>query len=93
MKLLVTWTMHEGKLHETLEQFASMTDADEQAMMGNVRRIGRWHDVARGRGAAVYEVEDAAAFSSYALRWNHAMDIDVSVVLDDDETRALGQKG
>ena len=93
MKLMVTWQMHPGKLSETLGVFSGMTQAQDNAMMGDsVELIGRWHDLARGRGAAIFQTENAEAFSNYAMKWNGVMDIDVAVVLDDEETRALGRQ-
>lgn len=64
MKLMITWQMHEGKLHETLAQFSKMTEAQELALSNNkIKLIGRWHDLVRGQGVAIYETDDASAFS------------------------------
>jgi hypothetical protein len=69
-----------------------MTAEQEQALMGDsVKQISRWHDVARGTGVAIYETDDAAALTRYSLAWNEFMDLDISVVLDDDETRAVSK--
>jgi hypothetical protein len=91
MKVMITWQLHEGKLHDILGAFAAMTAEEEQALMGGMKLIGRWHDVVRGSGAAVYEADSAADVSAYALQWNEHMDLDISVVLDDEETKALGK--
>ena len=63
MKILVTWQMHEGKLHETLGLFSKMSPEQEQSLRGDVKLIGRWHDLVRGTGAAVFEAESAEALS------------------------------
>ena len=92
MKFLVTWQLHEGKLHDTLAMFAQMSDEDEQAQMPEgVRIIGRWHDLVRGSGAAVVESPSAEALAAYSLGWNQFMDLDVTPVVEDDEARALGR--
>jgi hypothetical protein len=92
MKFLVTWQMHDEKMHDTLALFTEMTPEQEAGLMGNdMTLIGRWHDVIRGTGAAVYEAASAEAISAYSLNWNRFMDLDISIVLDDDETRALGR--
>ncbi len=92
MKFLVTWQMHDEKMHETLALFTEMSPEQEAAMMGSsVKMIGRWHDVIRGTGAAVFEAESAEAISAYSLNWNRFMDLDVSLVLDDDEVRKVGR--
>ena len=90
MKVMVTWKLHAGKLHEILGVFSAMSQQQDEAAMGdNVKLLGRWHDLARGGGVAIFETDNAEAFSSYAMKWNGAMDLDVAVVLDDDEARAL----
>ena len=92
MKFLITWELHEGKLHDTLRAFANMTDEQDKAVMGDkMKLLGRWHDLARGTGAAVFETDDADALTAYSMRWNAHMDLDISVVVGDDEARALGK--
>ena len=92
MKFMITWQMHEGSLHETLGMFTTMTPEQEQAMMGDrIQLVSRWHDLVRGTGVAIFEADDAAAVSAYALQWNGQMDLDIAMVVDDDEARAIGQ--
>ena len=89
---MVTWQMHPGKLHDTLAKFAQMTPEQDQALMGKeIKLIGRWHDLTRGRGVVIMESTSAEAVSRYSLMWNAFMDLDASVVFDDAETRALGK--
>jgi len=91
MKFMITWQLHPGKLHEAIAKFSQMTPAQDQALMGkDVKLIGRWHDLTRGRGVCIVESNNAEAVSRYSLNWNGVMDLDASVVLDDTETRALG---
>ena len=91
MKVLITWQLHEGKFAEILSHFSHMTAEEEQALMGdNMKLIGRWHDLVRGTGAAVYETDSVEAVSAYSLHWNSHMDLDISIVLDDAETKAVG---
>ena len=93
MKVLVTWQINEDKFSEILSRFSHMTAEQEQALMGeHMKIIGRWHDVVRGTGAAVYEADSVEAVSAYALHWNSLMELDLSLVLDDDECKALGLK-
>ena len=93
MKILITWQMHEGKLHETLARFSQMTPEQEQALMGpNVKLLGRWHDLVRGSGAAAYECKAAEDLAAYALHWNQFMDLDIAVVSEDDEAREIGRR-
>jgi len=93
MKFMITWQFHPGKLSDGLAHFAQMTPEQDQADRGSsIKLIGRWHDLARGRGVAICESYSAEAVASWALNWNSLLDADVVPVLDDNETRALGKK-
>ena len=65
-----------------------MTPEQDAADRGSrIKQIGRWHDLARGRGVVICESESAEAVAN----WNSLLDADVVPVLDDNETRALGK--
>ena len=66
--------------------------ADAADMGDKIKLIGRWHDVAKFEGVAIFESDDPMAVSNWALNWNHVLDAEVSVVLDDEETRKLGRQ-
>lgn len=91
MKFLVSWRVHDESRHDALKAFSAMTADDEQADLGSVRLIGRWHDVVGFTGVAICESDDAAAVSNWLLNWNSIIDVEVTPVLDDEETRALGR--
>ncbi len=92
MKFLMTWELYEGQLHDTLAHFAKLTAEQDEALRGeDIKLLGRWHDLVRGTGAAIFETDNAEALTAYALKWNAHMDLDVSVVVDDEEARALGR--
>jgi len=54
--------------------------------------IGRWHDIASRRGVGVFEATDAAALHHYLGQWSPFMDIEVSPVLDDEESAAVAKQ-
>ncbi|TKS59399.1 MAG: hypothetical protein EWM72_02207 [Nitrospira sp.] len=92
MRFMITWQFHQGKLHDGLSLFLQMTPEQDRADRGsNIKLIGRWHDLVRGRGVAICESDSAEAISNWALKWNSLLDVDVAVVLDDNEARALGK--
>jgi hypothetical protein len=92
MKFMITWQFHPGKLADGLAHFSQMTPKEDEQDRGvSIKLIGRWHDLARGRGVAICESDSAEAISNWALNWNSILDVDVAVVLDDQETRALGK--
>ena len=61
-------------------------------MGAGMKLLSRWHDLVRGTGVAIYEAESAEAISAYSLNWNRSMDLDISVVVDDDTCRAIGSQ-
>ena len=92
MKVMMTWKLHPQTRHETLAKFTAMKPKDEKALMGpDVKLIGRWHDLIGGTGVAIFEARSADAVSAYALAWNGVMDLVSAIVLDDEETRAVGR--
>ena len=92
MKFMLKWRVHPEKRHEVMKGFSQMSPADDLGDMGaNVKLIGRWHDVAKFEGVAIYESDDALAMASWALNWNHALDTEVTPVLDDAEAREVGK--
>ena len=92
MKFMVSWCIHETQRHEALKMFSHMSPEDDQADLGDsITMIGRWHDLAGFTGVAIVESDDAAAVANWALNWNSILDIDVTLVFDDDETRAIGK--
>ncbi len=92
MKYLLCWRIHEDKRHEAFKAFSAMTAEDDRADMGeNVTLVGRWHDLVAFEGALICETDDPTAVPKWILNWNHIIDCDVTPVLDDEETRAIGR--
>ncbi len=89
---MVQWRVFPELRHDVLKGFSMMSDDDLQNDLGDeIKLIGRWHDVSRFEGVAICECENAQAIANWALNWNNAMELETSVVLDDDEVRALGK--
>jgi hypothetical protein len=93
MKFMLTWRVHPQARQETLKGFSQMSAEDDQHDTGSgVKMIGRWHDLAKMEGVAIFESDDAKAISSWALNWNPHLDItNLTPVLDDDEAREVGR--
>ena len=90
MKFMVQWEIHPERRSDVFEVFAEMELADYQAMQGpNVTTIGRWHDIANGRGVAILESTDADAIAVTLMKWNEAVDFEISIAHDDAEAHAL----
>lgn len=92
MKFMITWQVHPAKLEEAYSLFSQMTPEQDAADRGSqIKQLGRWHDVVRGRGVTICESDSAAAVANWCLNWSGLLDLDLAVVLDDNETRALGK--
>ena len=94
MKFMLTWRLHPDKRHDALKGFSQMDETADQADMGStIKLIGRWHDLGKSTGVAIFEADDAVAMANWALNWNSILDItDITPVLDDQEARALGRQ-
>lgn len=93
MKFMVTWRVHPEKRQAVFSAFSQMTaEDDKKDTGGKVKLIGRWHDLATFTGVAICESDDAQAIASWALNWNSSLDIQTTMVLDDEEARAVGRK-
>ena len=93
MKFMLLYKIHPEKRHDALKGFAKMTPEHDREDMGDeIKLIGRWHDVAHSKGVAIFEANDTEAIYSWALNWNSILDLEITPVLDDAETRAFGNK-
>lgn len=89
---MVQWRVHPDKRHEVLKGFSMMSESDLQKDLGGkIKLIGRWHNVSKFEGVAICECDDPHALANWALNWNNGMDLETSVVLDDDEVREIGR--
>jgi len=92
MKFMLRWRVHADKRHDIFKVFSQMTAKDDDENVGvGVKLIGRWHDLAGFTGVAIAESNDLQAVENWALSWNHAIDLELTPVLDDAETRAIGK--
>jgi hypothetical protein len=93
VKFMVSWRVHDDKRHEALKHFSQMTSDDDRADRGDrIKLIGRWHDLQRLTGVAIFETDDAQAIARWILNWNNVLDADVTPVVDDDEAKAMGKQ-
>ena len=90
MKFMLTWQLHEGKIQEAYDAFSKMTPAQDAADRGKaIKLIGRWHDIASGRGVVICETDSAEALANWSLNWSDVLTTEAVPVVDDNEARAL----
>ena len=88
MKFMGKWTIDQDKWLPVLKQWSSMTPQQRADAGPGVKILGRWHDFASRSGVIVMESDDIAAVQRYVGRWNPHMDIELTPVLDDEESAA-----
>lgn len=91
MKFMINWRVHKKSRHDALKAFSQMTLNDEFGDHAEkVNFIGRWHDPVGFTGVAIVETDDINAINAWLLKWNGIVDASVTPVLNDEETRKLG---
>lgn len=91
MKFMGTWSIDQDKWIPVLEKWSSMKPAERANAGEGVKILGRWHDMSSRTGVIILEASDAAAIQRYVGQWNPHMDIDVSPVLDDEESAKVAR--
>jgi hypothetical protein len=90
MRFMGRWRIHEGKIQQAYEVFSKMTPEQDAADRGKaIKLIGRWHDMASGRGVLICETDSAEALEKWSLNWNGILNSEWVPVVDDNEARAL----
>jgi|TARA_R110002110_G_scaffold241634_1_gene457996 hypothetical protein len=82
---------HEQKM-DTFGAFSGMTADDDAAVeqAHGFRQIGRWHDLANGRGVAIVEADSAEAVHGFSMMWTGGLStLNITPVLDDSGARAV----
>ena len=92
MKFMVNWCVQENRRHEALKIFSGMSEEEAAGEFGNLKVIGRWHDLVGFTGVAIVETDDPDDLMGWLIQWNDMVDIETTPVLDDQEARALGRK-
>ena len=91
MKFMVNWSIDQEKWLPVLQKWTSMTPEQRADAGEGVKILGRWHDLNGRTGVGILEASDVAAVARYLGQWNPHMDLDVSPVLDDEESAKAGK--
>ena len=69
-----------------------MRAKEQKAEFGKgIKVIRRWHDPIGFTGVAILESDDPVAIANWILGWNEIIDIESTLVFDDQELRAIGK--
>jgi hypothetical protein len=92
MKFMVEWRVQDDKRHEALRAFAGMNEEEAASEFGDLKVIGRWHDLIGLTGVAIVETANPESLNAWLIQWNDIVDIQTTPVLDDDEAREFVRK-
>jgi hypothetical protein len=92
MKFMINWSIDEDKWLPVLKKWTSMSPQERANTGEGVKMIGRWIDMAGRTGVLIVESNDLAAVHRYVGLWNPYMDIDLTPVVDDEESAAIGRQ-
>ena len=88
----ISWTLLEGARALTWDTFASMDAAMDHAeeVQANINLLGRWSNIAAGKGHAIVEAKSSNDVFRFLARWTkHSCTCTVTPVLDDNEARRV----
>ena len=77
---------------EAFGAFAGMSEADNAALeqAHGFTQIGRWHDIANGRGVAIVEAASSEAIHGFLTMWTGGLStLNVTPVLDGAGARSV----
>jgi hypothetical protein len=92
MKFMINWSIDEDKWLPVLKKWVSMSPQERANTGDGVKMIGRWLDMAGRTGVLIVESNDLAAVHRYIGQWNPYMDIDLTPVVDDEESAAISRQ-
>ncbi len=89
MKFMVTWDMPQDKWLQICKTWSSMSPQERADVGDGVKLIGRWHDLVGRRGVGICESNDLSAVARFTGKWNSLMDIEITPVVEDDESAVI----
>jgi hypothetical protein len=92
MKFMMNWRIPEDKWLPVLKKWTSMSPQERGNTGEGVKMMGPWIDMAGRTGVLIVESNDLAAVHRYVGLWNPYMDIDLTPVVDDEESATISRQ-
>ncbi len=92
MKFRINWSITEDKWLPVLKKWIEMSPQERANTGDGVKMIGRWLDMAGRTGVLIVESNDLAAVHRYIGHWNPYMDIELTPVVDDEESADIARQ-
>ena len=91
MLFMLKWRIDQDKWIPVLKKWGGLTTAEREDTPEGMKVIGRWHDMTSRTGVSIVDVTDLAVLDRYNAKWNTAMDLEISPVIDDEESATVAQ--
>jgi hypothetical protein len=85
----IQYTVQPGKRVLTYDTFAKMSEQEHKANIGDIRMIGRYHNLGIGCGLVIVASKTAADVHQHVWNWASMVDCDVSCVASRHVTRQM----
>jgi Domain of unknown function (DUF3303) len=93
MKFRINWSIQQEKWLSVYKRWSSMSPQERaNEFPAGGKLLGRWHDMAGRTGVLIVESNDLAAVHRWLGQWNPYLDVDLTPVVDDEESAAIGQQ-
>lgn len=79
MQFMTIWTIKPDHMGSARERFQQTGAPPPEG----VKMVGRWHDVAGGRGFNIAETDDATAIAKWCQQWADLLDFEIVPVMTD----------
>ena len=93
MKFRVNWSIQQDKFLPVYKRWSSMSALDRaNNKPEGAKLLGRWHDMTGRTGVVIVELDNLAAIHRWLGQWNAHMDIDLTPVVDDEESAVIARQ-
>ncbi len=93
MKFRVNWSIQQDKWLPVMKRWSSMSPQERaNEFPAGGKLAGRWHDMTGRTGVLIVESNDLAAVQLWIGKWNPYLDVDLTPVVDDEESAAIARQ-
>ena len=93
MKFRVNWSIQQDKWLPVMKRWSLMSPQERaNEFPAGGKLLGRWHDMTGRTGVLIVESNDLAAVQLWIGKWNPYLDVDLTPVVDDEESAAIARQ-
>ena len=92
MKYRINYSIPQETWLPICKKWSAMSPEERADAGEGVKIIGRWIDMASRTGVLIVESNDLAAVTRYLGKWNPYMTLDLTPVVDDEESAVIARQ-